>query len=341
MDFITKWRIEATKWTASTAASISAVINKKEEVSDLSDEQLEELRMVSNFSLKEIKRLRREFLRITQGSDRITRHNFLSIPCIAVNPLQDRIATIFGFPEEESKQVQDVEGPLPDPMVVADSKDVNDGNDAKVVDADAAGKQGQQLNTETREEDKIVDNDKDKVKDKDEDKDKDKDKVKDEDKDKDGWVKVIGDDGVSNPISGIEPNPDGDDNDNGGAATTILPALNRSSDESADLAVHSSLDFASFLTGIALFNAPGKLEEKLRVAFRIHDFDGDNFISREDMTQYMRLVTTPDFESELEQVMEELFHECASDARKQKLSYSDFQRVLINTDFRVKLRLPI
>ena len=75
--------------------------SKKEEVSDLTDEQLEEFRMLSSFELKEIIRLRRAFLRITEGSNRITLKTFFKIPCIAVNPLRDRISMIFGFPSIE------------------------------------------------------------------------------------------------------------------------------------------------------------------------------------------------------------------------------------------------
>jgi hypothetical protein len=40
-------------------------------------------------------------------------------------------------------------------------------------------------------------------------------------------------------------------------------------------------------------------------------------------------------------VIEELFHECASDVRKQRVMFADFQRVMAATDFHVKLRLPI
>jgi Ca2+-binding EF-hand superfamily protein len=327
MEFITKWRTDVTKWTVSTAASIAAALNKKEEVSDLSDEQLEELRMISNFSLKEIRRLRREFLRITEGSDRITRQQFWGIPCIAVNPLRDRVAIIFGFPDEDAKDIHGSEDED------TDGKDVKDG-DLKRTSDDLAE---QLQRTKARGGDMGKENGKE----------KDKDMGAGEKKDgKDGALKPASAEGADS-IPGSAAKGVGGTGPAGTAPTsaggTATPDLRQASDDSAsvDLPFQSTLDFPSFLTGVSLFNAPGKLDGKLRVAFRIHDFDGDNFISREDMTQYMRRVTKPDFESELEQVIEEVFHECASDARKQKLSFADFQRVLISTDFHVKLRLPI
>ena len=91
-------------------AFLFSFFRKKEEVSDLSDEQLEEYRMLSSFELKEIIRLRHEFLRITEGSNRITLKTFFTIPCIEVNPLRDRISLIFGFPTiERSPEISAVD----------------------------------------------------------------------------------------------------------------------------------------------------------------------------------------------------------------------------------------
>jgi hypothetical protein len=61
--------------------------------------------MISTFERKEIIRLRREFLRFTNGSEFLSRKNFCLIPCIAVNPLQDRICLCFGYLEIENDEI--------------------------------------------------------------------------------------------------------------------------------------------------------------------------------------------------------------------------------------------
>ena len=90
-----------------------------QEVSDLDDELLEEYRMLSSFELKEIIRLRHEFLRMTEGSNRITLKSFYKIPCISVNPLRDRISLIFGFPSIE----------LPPEIIPDGSEEGKEGNE--------------------------------------------------------------------------------------------------------------------------------------------------------------------------------------------------------------------
>lgn len=68
--------------------------------SDISDEKMEEYRMLSGFKDKEILRLRKVFQKITDGADRITKGVFLDVEAIASNPLKDRVALVFGFDEE-------------------------------------------------------------------------------------------------------------------------------------------------------------------------------------------------------------------------------------------------
>jgi Ca2+-binding EF-hand superfamily protein len=102
------------------------------------------------------------------------------------------------------------------------------------------------------------------------------------------------------------------------------------------------LDFQSFLCGLALFNSPGKREQKLRLAFRIQDFDGDGVISKADMVQYLQRITASSMSlPEIEEVVAEVFRESASDAKQEALNFSDFQRVVAPMDFQAKLLLPI
>jgi Ca2+-binding EF-hand superfamily protein len=104
----------------------------------------------------------------------------------------------------------------------------------------------------------------------------------------------------------------------------------------------SSITFQSFLTGIAAFNAPGRGEVKLKTAFRIQDFDGDGMISKKDLSEYMKRITTNSLsEAELDEIVNEVFRETSSDAKQEFISYGDFQRVVILLDFQAKLHLPI
>jgi Ca2+-binding EF-hand superfamily protein len=71
--------------------------------SDISEEKLEEYRMLSGFKAKEIQRLKILFVKLTGGSDSISKDYFLDLDCIAKNPLKNRIAMCFGFDEEVAK----------------------------------------------------------------------------------------------------------------------------------------------------------------------------------------------------------------------------------------------
>ena len=68
------------------------------EASDLTEEEVEELRMISSFTVKEIKRIRRKFLEFTDGEgDKIHKDEFLDIPTISINPLKHRLLVCFEF----------------------------------------------------------------------------------------------------------------------------------------------------------------------------------------------------------------------------------------------------
>mmetsp|Transcript_12826 Transcript_12826/g.19306 ORF Transcript_12826/g.19306 Transcript_12826/m.19306 type:complete len:198 (+) Transcript_12826:140-733(+) len=64
---------------------------------DISDEKMEEYRMTSSFEPRDIARLRKAFLVATNGNEEMDKECFLNIPCIAVNPLKERVACVFGF----------------------------------------------------------------------------------------------------------------------------------------------------------------------------------------------------------------------------------------------------
>ena len=51
------------------------------------------------------------------------------------------------------------------------------------------------------------------------------------------------------------------------------------------------MDFEHFLVGLSHFNSPGRKEEKMKTAFRLHDADDDGLIKFEDMMVYVKAIT--------------------------------------------------
>jgi Ca2+-binding EF-hand superfamily protein len=69
---------------------------------DISEEKIEEYKMSSGFSQKEIVRLRKVFLRITNDSETMTKSMFENIETLKLNPLKDRICVCFELVDEGS-----------------------------------------------------------------------------------------------------------------------------------------------------------------------------------------------------------------------------------------------
>lgn len=173
--------------------------------SDISEEKIEEYKMLSGFAQKDIVRLRKVFLDVTNGSEIMTKSVFKEMDAIALNPLNDRICVCFGLQEDTS-----------------------------------------------------------------------------------------------------------------------------------------TIDFEAFLIGVAAFNAPGRGEVKLKTAFKIQDFDNDGYISKSDLTEYLKRITTSSFnEKELTELVNEVFRETSSDLKQEQITFADFQRVVILLDFQAKINLPI
>eukprot|EP00600_Ochromonadales_sp_CCMP1393_P009670 CAMPEP_0174956952 /NCGR_PEP_ID=MMETSP0004_2-20121128/1811_1 /TAXON_ID=420556 /ORGANISM="Ochromonas sp., Strain CCMP1393" /LENGTH=135 /DNA_ID=CAMNT_0016205025 /DNA_START=214 /DNA_END=621 /DNA_ORIENTATION=- len=104
----------------------------------------------------------------------------------------------------------------------------------------------------------------------------------------------------------------------------------------------ATLDFKSFLVGLSQFNSPGRREEKLKMAFKIQDFDDDGTISKEDLIEYLKRITGATIsEEELGNVANEVMRETSTDPQQKMISLADFQRVVAPLDFQAKLVLPI
>lgn len=102
------------------------------------------------------------------------------------------------------------------------------------------------------------------------------------------------------------------------------------------------LDFPQFLRGTSRFNAPLSKDEKLRLAFRIQDFDNDGVLGREDVKEYLRRVSMSATlgEEELEDIAKEIFNEIVPNPKAVSITFQDFARCMAPTDFHTKLILP-
>ena len=105
--------------------------------------------------------------------------------------------------------------------------------------------------------------------------------------------------------------------------------------------VNDALDFDAFLVGVSLFNSIGSREQKFRTAFRIHDFDEDGVISRNDLAKYVQRITGDSLtDKELQEMVNQVFVECSSDPKLEVISFADFKIMVSPTDFHTKLQIP-
>eukprot|EP00903_Cladosiphon_okamuranus_P006295 g6173.t1 len=79
------------------AALRTMIFGARDPESDLNVETLEELHMVTGFTSKELRITRSHFLALVNDPSFITREEFLEIPSVANNPLQERLLVCFGF----------------------------------------------------------------------------------------------------------------------------------------------------------------------------------------------------------------------------------------------------
>jgi Ca2+-binding EF-hand superfamily protein len=104
----------------------------------------------------------------------------------------------------------------------------------------------------------------------------------------------------------------------------------------------NQLNFQEFLVGMAMFNAPGQREQKLRTAFKIQDLDNDGVINKSDLIHYLRLITSGAVsDEEIGNIAQQVLLETSSDMNQEVISFADFQKVVAPLDFQAKLLLPI
>jgi Ca2+-binding EF-hand superfamily protein len=180
--------------------SYSLVPSKEDSV--ISEEQMEEYRMITFFDPQHIRKYHKMFFQTTEGSERMDQETFYQIPCISINPFKEKIAMIFGFDQK----------PL--------------------------------------------------------------------------------------------------------------------------------LEFIDFLTGASLFNCHGRKDLKIRTAYRLQDIDNDGVISKQDLMNYLKIITNETLlDFEITEMVNRVMNECSSDVNQESLTLQDFQRVITKSDFETKLKL--
>lgn len=85
-------------------------------------------------------------------------------------------------------------------------------------------------------------------------------------------------------------------------------------------------------------------EQKLRLAFKLHDFDDDGRLSKADLTEYLtRISATTEGTTSLDcaAVAEEILKEASTEEDHRFLTYENFHHVVGTTEFMYKLRIGI
>lgn len=106
----------------------------------------------------------------------------------------------------------------------------------------------------------------------------------------------------------------------------------------------TTLDFPAFLMGVALFNAHGRREEKLKLAYRLQDMDDDGVLTKPDMVLYLETITGQPNTTvtgwnglSIQDVVDQVFNEISLDGKE--ITIMDYTRCLHSTDFHTKLQM--
>ena len=109
----------------------------------------------------------------------------------------------------------------------------------------------------------------------------------------------------------------------------------------------STISYEDYMQRAADFNRPGNREIKLKLAFKIQDYNEDEKIDKTDLKTYYdaiarngnMAVAVP--KSIRNAVVTKVLQETSSDPKKKFLSFEDFQRVIGTTDFDTTLKLEL
>uniref|UniRef100_A0A0K0EEC6 Calcium and integrin-binding family member 2 n=1 Tax=Strongyloides stercoralis TaxID=6248 RepID=A0A0K0EEC6_STRER len=89
-----------------------------------------------------------------------------------------------------------------------------------------------------------------------------------------------------------------------------------------------NLTFDDFLDMFSVFSEMAPLQLKLKYAFRIYDFDGDDQIGHDDLSKMIRCLTRDELsDEEVEFIIERIIEEADLDGDEQ-ISYAEFEHVV-------------
>ncbi|KAG6975292.1 hypothetical protein JG688_00002550 [Phytophthora aleatoria] len=120
--------------------------------------------------------------------------------------------------------------------------------------------------------------------------------------------------------------------------------------KSLELTATQTITFAEFAKFVQIFSYSSSQDTKLKEAFKIHDFDGDGKISRDDLRAYCALVFPKISESDSDAIqsqqevmgtlIEHVLGEASSAPSRDFLVYDDFVKVIQSTDFESRQIVP-
>jgi len=89
-----------------------------------------------------------------------------------------------------------------------------------------------------------------------------------------------------------------------------------------------NLTFDDFLDMFSVFSEMAPLQLKLKYAFRIYDFDGDDYLGHDDLSKMIRSLTRDELtDEEVEFIIERIIEEADLDSDEQ-ISYGEFEHVV-------------
>ncbi len=99
------------------------------------------------------------------------------------------------------------------------------------------------------------------------------------------------------------------------------------------------VDFKEFITGLGVFTAKGKKEEKLAFAFKVYDIDRDGYISNGELFLVLKMMVGNNLKDlQLQQIVDKTIMEADSDGDG-KISFEEFIAMIEDTEIAESMTL--
>jgi serine/threonine-protein phosphatase 2B regulatory subunit len=100
-----------------------------------------------------------------------------------------------------------------------------------------------------------------------------------------------------------------------------------------------NVDFREFVRALAIFSHDVDKRDKLMFTFKMYDMDGDNKISNKDLFRTLQIMVGSNLtDIQLQQIVDKTFIEADLD-RDGYISFDEFERVVMGSDYGDKLTL--